>query len=108
MSSFLESPDQRCPYPDGTDVFYWTYSNTGQPVKVESKWVPWRGRVGTITDSTPVPRSQKPAPVGERVIFILTATGELSGDYERFTTHPLAPEERQQWFSVSDPPTATA
>ena len=104
LSSLIHVPGDRCPYPEGTDVFYWHLSPDGAWVKIESRHVPWRGRVGVITASTPVPYYQRPAPVGEKVIFIVTPAGALSGEYERFLDHAIEPNEQQRWFSANEQP----
>lgn len=73
-------------------------------VLIDSPFIACRGIVHVVDEDTPAPRSNPPAPIGEKVILIVNKSGVPTGEYERFMTFPIEEGEPQRWYALDTSP----
>lgn len=95
----IHKPEDRCPYPDGTKVVYWHYSDDGPSAHAHPDGTLYQGIVETIKEAKRLPLTWVEAKPGDRVIQVLTTDGKPSGAYDPFMLAPVAPNEPQRWFA---------
>lgn len=96
----IETPQDRCPYPDGTKLCYWIWRDGKATLAAGVN-----GTVETITAESVQPSHMgAKAAVGERVIRLSNPDGTPSSEYDRFTVAPVLDGEPLRWFPLDTDP----